>query len=252
MNLQREPSGLTWVAFPAAQFGIFSAPRTAPGARPSDRAPTTAAEALEASGALAVLDGPMFERCEGRTYAASTCADLDYLHRAPGLSDPGEHPTRGATLSAWKGGASIAPGAQVDPRAQVAVQLYPALLLDGRNVATDDGTNTDRVWRAGVGLHPRLGVVFAVMPSATMRGFAEALRALGVVSAGYTDGGGSASLLVRGLERVGSSENRRVASWLVALPPSAPAPAGASRLRWLLAGTVLAVPALAWALRRAR
>lgn len=191
--------------------------------------PLTAAEArARRPGAAAVIDGPMFEKCAGEpdSYARYQCAQLDYrlLDRAAGIDVPGRYPTRGMTLSIVDGRPVVLDGSNTPPGAGFAVQLYPPLVRGSRNVATA-ALNRSQVYRAGIGVLPDGSIVLAE-GSMSMYQFAETLRALGVVDAGYTDGGGSARIELQDGERAGSSENRRVASfiaaarqWLAGEPP---------------------------------
>lgn len=186
--------------------------------------PSRASEALAANPrARAVLDGSMFSLCSSGGYARADCADLDYLLRGEGVSDGGENPTDGLTISVTPAGtARVLPGAAVVDGARVAVQLYPTLVRDGAVIVSNRDNNADRVWRAALGVMADGRLVFAIMV-ADMQTFARALIAFGVRDAGYTDGGGSASLAVRGDQRYGASEDRRVASWLLAYDPAPPA-----------------------------
>ncbi len=216
---------LWYVAFDAAGLGVWQDPTgTGRGV-----APHTAAEALKANpDALWVLDGPMFTNVDKKRphYSTYLVGQLDYaLYDARGVKDDGGPKTdaRGATLSVVNGAWSVAPGDAVAPGASAAVQGYPWVVRDGAVLATR-AKNTDSVWRAGVGALDDGRLVFLVgkMP---MWAFGEAALGLriGVRELLYTDGGGSTRLARRG-QWAGSSENRRVASWLLVrfpLPPPA-------------------------------
>ena len=182
--------------------------------------PTTAQEAL-ASGAVAVLDGPMFSRCDSAAlsgtdaerYAQSQCSRVEYALLGSEVSVGSLYPSNGATFSIVEGRAVVLPDAQVAQGARVAVQTYPHIVRAGRNIANPEH-DTDRTWRAALVLLDTKELAFAIM-QASMHAFAAALVALGAVEAGYTDGGGSGRLETADGQRVGSSENRRVGSWLV-------------------------------------
>lgn len=182
--------------------------------------PHTAAEALATiPGAVAVLDGPMFRNADPDhpDYARYRVGKLDYhvLNRALGLEDDAGTATdgRGVTLSVLGNAAFWAPGDLVVEGADCAVQLYPALVVNGVVVASP-GVNRDEVWRAGVGMRATGELLFAV-GRGSMHWFAQEIRNAGATEAGYTDGGGSARLqTLDGF--FGSTENRRVLSWLYA------------------------------------
>ena len=78
----------------------------------------------------------------------------------------------------------------------------------------ESGRSLIRNLSAGVAVLEDGRLAFAVGPM-PMVDFARALRAAGAVEAGYTDGSGSAHLLLADGRRWGSGERRPVASWLV-------------------------------------
>lgn len=210
--------GLSYVRFPAIQMGVYL-----------DRAgdnlakPHTAVEVLALClAAEAVLDGPMFEIADGTgEYAKYHVGRLDYryldTHDGDDASGGTATDRKGCTLSIVNGVPGWSDGDSVASGAGVAVQFYPSLVRHGVVVASST-VNTSKVWRAGVG---SIGndVVFAVMIG-TMNEFAKALLAFGCLDAAYTDGGGSAHLTVRevGVKSSGSTENRRVPSFLTCEP----------------------------------
>lgn len=207
--------GLTFVSFRPEQLGIVVSPRDA-----GTVVPMTGREAMATdSDIIAAVDGPMFEVCDGLPYSRSNCADLDYVHidRRAGIdyvSDP-DKASRGITLSVLSDGSSVATmGSSIPPNTLVSVQLYPALVFDGyAQSVSGSGSNNSVLWRAAIA-QMRDGNLAFVVGRATLSGFARALASNGVLSAGYTDGGGSALLLADG-NAYGSNENRRVASWIV-------------------------------------
>jgi hypothetical protein len=81
----------------------------------------------------------------------------------------------------------------------------------------------------------------------------ECMR-LGLVWAGYTDGGGSSDLSVRGGPRYGHRERRPVGSWVAILAQTPAASAGdyASTHPLAVGAAVIAVGAGAWLLYHAK
>lgn len=221
---QRE--GLTILPFAPGDLGLYAKSPDADG----HVVPTTAAEALAATGALAVLDGPMFELCgavSGATqveqYRNATCAKLQALHIDPrrGLRTVGVPSTDG-----WGGVLSIESGHPVASlamnRAQflqtldldVAVQLRPTLVADGDALSQSTaGSNTTAEWRAACGILADSRLAFAIGVF-SMQEFANRLARAGFGRAWYTDGGGSTRIELADGTHFGASENRRVASWL--------------------------------------
>ncbi len=205
--------GVYLLPFDARHFGCWEDARA-----PHALRPHTAEETLAANpDAVAVLNGPMFEVTDPvhTDYQRYLTGKLDYhLYDSRGVSDDGGTATdaRGVTLSVTPSGVIAQSGDAVTPDATAAVQLYPPLVRGGVAVASAQ-KNTDVTWRAALALLADGRLAFAVghMPMAQ---FAAALVALGAAEAGYTDGGGSARLAVRG-KFYGSSENRRVVSWLL-------------------------------------
>ena len=208
--------GVTFASFAASRLGVWSDP--IPGT--ADAVPHSPAEALAASGADVILDGPMFENCNGGDYASSQCAVVRFqqLDASNGVSFGTESQSEGITIAVVNGTAVAADGAQVPAGASVAIQCYPALVRAGRNVADNNaGTNGTAEQRAGVGIMSDGRVVLAA-GAVSMAGLASAMIAAGVVEGGYTDGGGSTALWLSDGQRYGASEQRRVATWIIAKP----------------------------------
>lgn len=183
--------------------------------------PQTALGALQQSpGALAVVDGPMFDICDGQpdAYASYQCGLLlyRYLDKSRGIDAPSQRTDRGVTISVMGDRAFALPRDQVVPGASVAVQLYPPLLLNGQ-VVTNPDLNQTAEWRTGLVVlsDGRLAFVAGAM---ALDPFARALRAAGAVHGGYLDGGGSGKMVLADGTRIGASEDRRVPSWLVVMP----------------------------------
>lgn len=220
----------TIVAFPPSWLGAW--------AQPIGRGhvlPARASEALAAPGVVAALDGAMFSRCdsggspaeaaglsEAQRYALSRCAAPRFgLYDArAGLNIAPTSPGEGLTISVDAAGVAHAnDGATIPDGAVFAAQLYPPLVSSGHNVASNVGSNATAEWRAGLAILDDGRCAFAV-GALDMVGFAEALRLAGAVSCGYSDGGGSARLALADGAVYGAAEDRPVAAWFVARPPS--------------------------------
>lgn len=226
---------LATVTFPPTSLGVYAVPLGAPG----QLRPLTGAEALQGSGAQAVLNGAMFSYCSGAVhdYARTTCEQALYLardttHRA--LDVPTRKPDDGVTLAVEGGVVRAYRGGQAPAEAKVALQLYPSLVEDGRNVARAE-VNTDNARRAAVAVLRDGSVMFAV-GRGTMRAFAQELVDAGAAWAGYTDGGGSTRLQRADGTWSGDPENRRVPVWYTAEVPASRGPSGVSIAVWLTAG----------------
>lgn len=234
--------------------------------------PSTARQVLDARPDLeAVIDGPMFGYCEGEPhdYARYRCGAVDYfLHD----EDEGVHvegdadkASRGATFSVVGGAVVVAPGKSPAPGARVAFQLYPALVEDGRiavGQAAPGRPDAEANHRSAV-LVTRDGRVGFAYARTSMRDFAERLSAAGAAWAGYTDGGGSSTLVRRtpsGLEGTDADDpdGRRVPSFIAFRGPSsglrrAGASSPATSPVALAAGlALLAVAVYLYAKRRSR
>ena len=198
--------------------------------------PHTSSEALRASGGEAVLDGPMFNTCEAvppgvDPYATQVCGVVDYKHidTASGVNFPSRKPSEGMTISVMPDGStSVANGSTSAPGARVAVQGYPQLVVRGSPITSF--SNPTRTYRcAALAVMSDGKLAFVVSTTLTLLEFSRQLAAAGARYAFYTDGGGSQSLeTLSGY--AGSSEHRRVVTWLVIKPggsaPSAGAPIG--------------------------
>lgn len=238
---------LSLVRFDPSALDVFS-----PSLGNNHSRPTTSEEALD-SGALVVVDGPMFSRCDSASltgtdaqrYAASQCSRVDYLLYGPNVSIRSTYPSNGATFSVVGSDVVVRSGNEADPAARVAVQTYPHIVRRGEVIASQD-RDTSRTWRVALVLLEDGQLAFAIM-AASMYDFARALAAIGAVEAGYLDGGGSGRIATSEGELVGSSENRRVGAWLVVRPPAS-GPAGAGLLVALAAAAGVAW----WASRRRR
>lgn len=179
--------------FLATQFGVYAPPR-----------PVGADAALVATDADAVLDGAMFD-ATGLRFAA--------LDRAGGVDRAGRLATRGQGLVVFVRADRAGVAGAVPRDADVAVQLYPALVRDGAVVASSR-VNTHREWRAALCVLDDRRLAFAVGRGA-MRPFAVTLQRAGCRHAGYTDGGRSAVLATRA-RRWGSTRAQPVPTWLYA------------------------------------
>jgi hypothetical protein len=171
------------------------------------------------------------------------CRTLDYRYvdRARGIDVPGRFPHVGGTIGVANGRAFFSADATVPADVAVAIQAYPSIVENGVNIANDaSGTNGQALWRGGLGIMRNGRMVYA-LGMASMRTFAAAMLAMGCTYVIYLDGGGSASMLVRGGERIGSRENRPVASFLTVREASS---ALAQGWKPLLAGVAVGAMAL--------
>jgi hypothetical protein len=155
--------------------------------------------------AIALLNGAMYSDC------GTGCRIPDYALADPAGALPGRL-AQGTAVGVDAEG-RVRWGrwpAETPPR--VGAQLYPELLRNGASVV-DRSVNNERRWRAGVGQQGgQLVLVAGVGPMAQ---FTDKARALGITELGYTDGGGSTKLWVRGQGVVGDPEDRAVASWII-------------------------------------
>lgn len=177
--------------------------------------------------AVLALDGPMFDG-----------SGSEYLlyDRVNGTSVPSRHPDDGMTISVVGNLPFATDGASVVPGARVAVQGYPTLVVNGRNVASPS-VDTSAEWRAGMAIMRDGTLAFAV-GQMSMWQFAEEFARAGADEAMYTDGGSSASLWTQA-GRYGHPAPRDVPSWLVVrgsfVPPAllvAAALAGGGYYAW--------------------
>jgi hypothetical protein len=140
-----------------------------------------------------------------------------HFDRARGIDLPGASPDAGMFIGVDRGRAITGNGRGIGRRADVLVQLYPALVQMGQSKVPSPDPNPERDWRAALCILRDGKLAFAVAPSSPMGLFADKLRAMGVVHAGYTDGGSSTSLVLPP-NRIGSPNPRAVATWLTVLP----------------------------------
>lgn len=236
--------GVRIAAFDASRLGVWSAPLDA-----SSASPYGPADALTLSGADVVLDGPMFSICGGDSYADATCASVRFeqYDAGRGSSFAGSSGGQGLTIAVVDGQAVVSDGASIPQGASVAVQLYPPLVRAGSVVASNTGSNADAEQRAALCVLSDGRVAFAV-GAMDMVSFAAILASAGATDAGYTDGGGSAALWLSDGTHYGASEQRRVATWLVAGPASGlsalvPSSIGAVAL---VGGSVVGIGTLLW------
>lgn len=170
-----------------------------------------AALQAEAPGAQLALDGPMFGP-SGRV------TEWTLRDRATGVDLTGSRRGEGLYLSVADGRATMA-RAPLEGAA-VVVQTWPPLLEGGRVVATNVGTNAERVWRAALGILAD-GRVCAAVRQADVVTFARDLAAHGVTAAGYTDGGSSTVLWTREAPAWGrQTAGAKVPAWITAEAPS--------------------------------
>lgn len=215
MTLNRiDRDGLTLLTFPPSMLALYADVKSG-----SQVAPHNVDEAVAATHAEAALDGPMFEKCSSQSgvpYSSYNCGELLYKHYdlRSGLNVSSKYPSRGITISVLENGHSqAADGDVVPPNATVAVQLYPAMVVNGqtRHVSDADGN----AQRAALAIMEDGNMAFVISRPMLMSQFAQKLVAAGAKYAGYTDGGGSTSLATPTGYK-GSSEHRRVLTWLLA------------------------------------
>ena len=214
--------GIKILAMSAAGFGVVVPPT-----------PTTAAQLFAAHPeVVAAIDGPMFSICPGQPsdYAAYQCGRVNFtlLDRGRGVAQDARQAnlSNGVTFSLVGSNLLAARGAGVAPGATVAVQTFPGLVEDGQIAVGQpaSGPNTETTGRIAMGIL-RDGRMFFAYGRLPMHQFAVSLRDAGAVWAGYTDGGGSSSLVQRMADGslVGSDADdprgRRVPSWVVWSPP---------------------------------
>ena len=182
---------------------------------------------------MVAIDGPMFSVCSGQPddYDRYQCGRVDYyLHdsqRGVHVSGRRDHDDNGVTFSLSPAGFTAARGNAPAPGATVAIQCYPGLVEEGRVAVSQrtSGPDSQANGRVAMGLL-RDGRLFFAYARMSMWNFANALVTAGAVWAGYTDGGGSSSLVQRlangTLEGSDADDprGRRVPSWLVWRDPA--------------------------------
>lgn len=169
--------------------------------------PATARQIYDAhKDVFASVNGPMLDFCPGEPhdYATYQCGThLSLLRdRVAGVGIEGTSNTaaRGITISIRNGVAKGSRHRSPDPRALVAFQLYPGMVEDGRIAIGEkppedpDSRGANRV-AVGILGDGRIGFAYSY---ASMIAFARQLQAAGFSWAGYTDGGGSSSMITRG------------------------------------------------------
>lgn len=211
-----QTNGLTAYVFPASQLGVLAQPTADGNATPI--APSDVLAMLPSS--LAALNGPAYDTCGGVSEASAVCEIPTFAisDSSRGISFAGSRPNNSYTISVVAGQVQVTPGSAVPFGAGVAVQGWLTLVRNGRVVASNDGQNAETGWRSALAVldSSTLAIVIGYMD---MVGFATAMATyLGATDAVYTDGGGSTALVVP-QNTYGSTENRRVAAWLVVNPP---------------------------------
>jgi len=236
MELRQTVDGLRLVLFAPSELGVYAKPVS------GGFAPISPTTVLRDSGAQAAINGNMFDTCAGQDlpsdnaghYRQSVCDIPEYMVRDGNLFAPGIYPTRGATISVADGVAVVRRGADAPSNARVAVQGYPALVLNGQRQDTaHSGSNIERVYRSMLARmnDGRLALIAGV---GTMDSIADAAIAADAQDVVYLDGGGSAWLQTTEGGSYGAAERRPVASWVIVRP------AVASLGTWLLAGAAVA------------
>lgn len=210
-------SSLTLIAFDPAGLGVVIPAR-----------PSTAEDVFrDHPDVLIAIGGPMFRFCEDqpRDYSRYECGLVNYALRdeARGARADGlrSNDRVGVTFSVVGGTLVAARGNAPAAGARVWAQTYPGLVEDGQLAvgAPTTGPDAESTGRVGLGVL-RDGRGFFAYARCSLRVFAERLRAAGAAWAGYTDGGGSSSLVMRsgtGLVGVDADDprGRRLPSWVV-------------------------------------
>lgn len=202
---------------------MIVAPASMLGSVTSPGAPKTTRELVsQFPGIVAAIDGSMFSYAPGEPHDYDTYRAginrfaIHYPER--GISYAGITPGDGVTLGVRATGIPYASRGNVVERGSVwAAQFFPTLVFGG--VVTPSLSDVDRNKRAAVGFLRDDRAFLAVASSMSMPDFAEKLRAMGALNAGYTDGGGSAALYadIQGdgvPEYAYNLNGRRVVSWV--------------------------------------
>lgn len=185
--------------------------------------PETAAQVIDRIRPDAICAGPMFEFFQsGSNYATYDIARLiyRYLDVQSSVNVASSYPTRGGTISVVGNVAAFNRGDGIQPGSTVAIQGYPSLVEEGRNVA-NASIDTHAEGRCAVGIL-NTGEVFFALATLGMYEFARQLIAAGAMWAIYTDGGGSATLFAKNAFSIGLSA-RRLPCYLMAIRPTSEA-----------------------------
>ena len=183
--------------------------------------------------ALAAAAAPMFGHTASRSCNGGPCTKL--FDRASGVSFPGVFPDSGLTISVKGNHASVASGAQVAPGADVAIQLYPAIVRAG----VPGGPSTRESSVAGMGLLRNGKLLLMVAGGGSPFELGQEFVRRGAEYAGYTDAGSSAALYVRGEGWRGAhAANPTLPGWLLVGPVPR-----VSMMKWaaLVIGVLLAL-----------
>lgn len=179
----------------------------------------------QVAGTVAMMDGTIFTDC-----SVPHCGRANYLamDTRTGVNYASKHPKCGMTYSFMKDGSiQVADGASVSKGCFAAIQMHPEVVRNGKNVANQERSScdmtpsgrTDYTERAALCITHDGKVAFAV-GNGSISAFANDLIKHGIKHAGYTDGGGSTKLIVKGVLN-GAQEDRAVPMWLVELDPTA-------------------------------
>lgn len=230
VRVTRGGGGLLVVKFPARWLSL-ELDRASDDARAAVR-PETLGQVLERRrDVVAAVDAAMFAVADGLPYDRSERSRLlyRYLCTRAGINVPSAYPNRGATLSVNAAGLPfMLEGDAVCDGAVFAHQGYPAMVVDGRNVASREN-DTNATGRAALLVFADGGVGFCVSRTGIRELAALLLGLRGewrVTGATYMDGGGSTALALRGaggaLELGVGLQSRRVPAYVIAVPPLAP------------------------------
>lgn len=164
----------------------------------------------------ALVCGPMFDPTGNYSTYQGARLLYRYLDTRSGINIPGSFPRRGSTISVADGIAYHNRGSTIQPGATFAIQGYPSMIEEGRNVSS---LRNDRnaTGRACVGRHVDGSVIFAAGTMGIWE-MSNLLIQMGVHGATYMDGGGSTALYGGGVSL--GMNRRRLPSYVIAVPPA--------------------------------
>ena len=204
---QRSAGGVVALVAPSSWLRVAHGPRSTP-----------AAQWAAHPGAVALLDGPMWGN---RNVGGDTGRALFFVRdRAASVETVSQSASEGVTLAVDAGEVVARRGASAPESAPVAVQGWPPLVWAGVAVATNVGSNAERVQRAGLAVLRDGSLAFCASRASDVARFARDLVSLGALAAAYTDGGSSTYLGREGVALV-SAPSPVVFTWLRFEPPGA-------------------------------
>lgn len=210
-------SGVVMIKIPPSYLCIELDLEGSSGSRPE-----VALDVVERYRPQALVCGPMFEKEDGHGsgYSSYSRARLlyRYLDMRNNINIPSRWPSRGSTISVVGNQAFHYRGDRIEAGATFAIQTYPSMIENSENKSSTV-RDTNSTGRACIGIHQDGSVIFATYTGG-IRQFSEILISMGLVSAGYLDGGGSTSMF--GPDVTIGLRSRRLPSYILAIPPSQP------------------------------